>query len=125
MIYGIATYDSMIPTTKHPLYKTWHNMLKRCYSAKYQEQRPTYKGTTVSDEWLLFSNFEKWCDCKFIVGYVLDKDFIAGDLKIYSPKTCAFIPKELNTSILERDYSSAYPLGVSLITQKKWYCFFI
>lgn len=123
MIYGIATYDSTIPATKHPLYKTWHNMLKRCYSVNYQKQRPTYVGTTVCNEWLLFSNFEKWCAGKFVTGYVLDKDFIAGDLKIYSPETCAFIPKELNNSILERDYNSTYPLGVTLVKQKNGVAF--
>lgn len=35
-----------------PFYRTWSNMLDRCYSFKYQERNKTYIGCTVTDEWL-------------------------------------------------------------------------
>ena len=45
-----------------PYYRAWADMLKRCYSAKFQESRPTYAGCTVSAEWLKFSNFRAWIE---------------------------------------------------------------
>ena len=45
-----------------PFYRTWKNMLMRCYSTKFQERRPTYKGCSVSEEWKTFSNFRAWME---------------------------------------------------------------
>lgn len=33
-------------------YITWHSMLQRCYSKKYQETRPTYEGCEVCLEFI-------------------------------------------------------------------------
>ena len=47
-----------------PYYRTWKDMLRRCYSTKFQETNPTYIGCSVSDEWLTFSVFKSWtCFC--------------------------------------------------------------
>ena len=45
-----------------PYYITWTHMLQRCYSEKSQLKHPTYKGCTVCDEWLIFSNFKTWME---------------------------------------------------------------
>ena len=42
-----------------PYYRVWKGMLKRCYSPELQERQPTYKGCSVSKEWLTFSNFRR------------------------------------------------------------------
>ena len=42
-----------------PYYRVWTHMLERCYSDKYQDRKPTYKGCSVSEEWLRFSNFRQ------------------------------------------------------------------
>lgn len=54
----------------------------------------------VCDEWLIFSNFEKWFDKYWKVGYQVDKDLL-GD-KVYSPETCVMLPKRLNVLLAGR-----------------------
>ena len=52
---GVGTYK---PTGK--VYKTWHNMIIRCYSNNYHQKEPSYKECSVCEEWLNFQNFAKW-----------------------------------------------------------------
>jgi len=80
-----------------PYYMTWNNMLKRCYSAKYQERKPTYKGCSVSEEWLTFSNFKRWMERQDFEGKHLDKDLLLEGNKIYSYETCAFVSGMVNS----------------------------
>lgn len=102
-----------------PAYRTWLNMLKRCYNLNSQCSRPTYIGTTVCDEWLKFSNFLKWFDDNYVEGYQLDKD-IFGTGKLYSPETCIFIPLWLNSFILDHGTKRGeYPIGVYLERKSK------
>ena len=82
-----------------PYYTKWVSMLRRCYSAKYHASRPTYKGCTVCDEWLTFSNFRGWMITQEWEGKELDKDLLGRGSKVYSPNTCVFIPREVNTFI--------------------------
>lgn len=79
-----------------PFYQAWENMLKRCYSAKYQETRPTYKGCSVSDDWLRFSNFKSWMEAQNWEGKQLDKDLLFEGNKIYSAETCVFVTQAVN-----------------------------
>jgi len=113
MVYGHGIYDGVGNTSLNKFYGIWKEMLRRCYSSKYLEKFPSYVGTTVCEEWKLFSNFEKWAEEHYKDGYHLDKDIISGDLKIYSPVTCAFVPPIINHCIKNRESSSEYPLGVS------------
>ena len=79
-----------------PYYRVWHNMLKRCYSAKYQERYPTYIGCSVSEYWLTFSNFRSWMEAKDFEGKQLDKDILFEGNKVYSSETCVFVTKTVN-----------------------------
>lgn len=79
-----------------PYYRTWQNMLKRCYSAKYQETSQTYKGCSVSKEWFRFSNFKRWMERQDWEGMQLDKDLLFEGNKVYSKETCVFITKAVN-----------------------------
>lgn len=96
-------------------YHVWHSMLERCYSDKSLEKRPTYKGCTVCNEWLILSNFKKWYDQQYIEeGFELDKDILVPNNKVYSPETCRFVPKELNTFFTNRENERGdYSLGVT------------
>ena len=97
-----------------PFYNIWMNMIKRCYSEVYQARRPTYKGCTVADEWLSFSNFKHWMEKQDWQGKQLDKDIKKIDNKIYSPENCLFVTTRINC--LFNDCGSAqgiYPVGVS------------
>lgn len=82
-----------------PYYAVWSDMLMRCYSTKYQEKCPTYKGASVCEEWLIFSNFKSWMETQDWEGKELDKDILIEGNNIYSAETCLFIPSEVNQLI--------------------------
>ena len=79
-----------------PYYRTWKGMLMRCYSAKYQETHPTYKGCSVSKEWITFSNFRAWMEKQDFVVNQLDKDLLFECNKVYSADTCTFVTRGVN-----------------------------
>jgi hypothetical protein len=83
-------------------YRAWTNMLERCYSAKLQERRPTYKGCSVSEEWLRFSSFRSWMEKQNWEGMQLDKDILFEGNKVYSANTCVFVAKMVNTFTTDR-----------------------
>jgi hypothetical protein len=98
-----------------PYYTKWMSMLKRCYSENSLTTNPTYKGCSVCDEWLTFSNFRRWMETQDWEGKALDKDLLVYQNKVYSPETCCFISSKLNTFLVKSDkIRGDYPLGVSL-----------
>ena len=88
-----------------PYYQSWKNMLQRCYSAKRQELIPTYKGCTVSDAWLIFSNFKAWMEKQNWEGKHLDKDLLIEGNKVYSAETCVFVTRMVNMFTIDRGAS--------------------
>ena len=78
-----------------PYYDVWTNMLKRC-SEKWQERQPTYKGCSVTEEWLTFSVFKNWMEAQEWEGLQLDKDLLIEGNKVYSPETCVFVSQTVN-----------------------------
>lgn len=83
-------------------YRAWQSVLERCYSEKLQEKRPTYKGCSVSEEWLTFSNFKNWMEKQDWEGLHLDKDLLFEGNKIYSAETCVFVSPMVNTFTIDR-----------------------
>lgn len=115
-IFGIGIDDSTASSNQTAHYK-WFRMLERCYSERYLAKKPTYSGCCVCDEWLTFSNFEKWFsdpDNGYCERYHLDKDILVKGNKIYSPNTCCFVPQEIN-SLFIKDNSKRgnLPIGVT------------
>lgn len=105
---------------KHTIhYHYWYDMLKRCYDPRYSEKHNTYSDKTVCEEWHNFQNFAKWFDENYYTvdngeRIELDKDIIKKHNKIYSPDTCIFIPKRLNTLFVKKDKNRGkYPIGVT------------
>lgn len=103
---GIGKYGS---GGKHKdLYKTWSKLINRVYNEKLLLNTPTYKDVEVCDEWLCFQNFAKWCEGQEFFNakddkgniYQLDKDILVKGNKIYSPETCCFVPKALNSVVI-------------------------
>lgn len=83
------------------VYDCWHSMIRRCYSEYSLKINKTYKNVKVCREWHNFQVFAKWYDDNFpieVVGvdFQLDKDLLCGNEKIYSPRTCLFIPRKIN-----------------------------
>lgn len=122
--YGVHKYERVNGkwkvTWRCPYYEKWVNMLRRCYSPRSLEKYPTYRGCTVCDEWLTFSNFREWMETQEWEGRALDKDFLIEGNKIYSPSTCIFLPSKLNSFITTRGNDRGqYPLGVSYMKKHK------
>ena len=86
-------------------YDLWRHMLQRCFSNEYQISQPTYKGCSVSDNFLHYSFFYDWCQEQVGFGKVdvnnrhwqLDKDLLFVGNKTYSETTCVFLPAEINS----------------------------
>lgn len=98
-------------------YSTWYNMLMRCYSKKWVEKYPTYKGCSVSENFKHYEYFYEWCNRQIGFnneGWQLDKDLIHKGNKVYSEETCIFLPQELNKLITKTNAKRGdYPIGVT------------
>ena len=94
-----------------PYHTSWRNMLKRCYCEDYQKKQPTYKGCTVCDEWLTFTNFRAWMKTQEWEGKELDKDIIKFGNKVYAPDMCLFVTRAIN-SLLNYRRETRCPQGV-------------
>lgn len=121
-VHGESHLSEFVTNKKNavcPFYNKWASMLERCYSDKYHETKPSYKGCTVCDEWLTFSNFKAWMEKQDWEGKYLDKDLLFVGNKQYSPDTCVFISKKLNSFMTERSaLRGEWPIGVSFRTKK-------
>lgn len=127
LIYGIGINDAEYKTKTSswangkttitwqcPIYKMWVNMLARCMHTKMHENRPTYIGCSVCDEWVYFSNFRDWVVSQPWRGNQIDKDILIAGNKIYSPELCVLIPQKLNGFLTDRRHGRGeWPLGVS------------
>lgn len=104
-------------------YTCWYDMLKRCYFKGVRTLNiDTYEGCSVSDEWLDYTNFKEFYDSNYREGYHLDKDLIIKDNKVYSKETCCFLPKTLNTALVNKHKKkSPHPVGVNLLTKSGKY----
>ncbi len=120
-VYSIGIVGTKYPSTINGVltkeYDLWQNMLRRCYSDKYQKKRPTYIGCEVSDNFKSYEYFYDWChkqvgfDNK---GWQLDKDLLIKGNKVYSEDSCVFIPQEVNTLLTKSTSSRGeHLIGVS------------
>lgn len=96
MVYEVGIVGSDLPVTENGKvikeYDTWRGVLRRCYTEGYQAREPTYRGCTVSEDWLTYSNFYNWIIKqdnyqKWKEGgreWAIDKDILVKDNKVYS-----------------------------------------
>ena len=127
--FGVGKYKCRVNNKKTPEYTVWQSMLKRCYDEKFQERCPTYKSVTVYNEWLNFQNFSKWYEDNYPkiegVNFDLDKDLLQLNVenKIYSPKTCIFLPQNVNKFLTNKQSTntSGY-IGVSWTKANEKWC---
>lgn len=123
---GEGKYKSKIEGKLTDYYDKWVGMLRRCYCDKLHKKYPQYKECKVCDEWLNFQNFAKWYEDNYyeVEGQrmELDKDILIKGNKVYSPETCVFVPRLINTVITNRKRDRGkYPVGVTLSSNKKKY----
>lgn len=100
------------------VYRTWKNAIERCNKPVKDTEKRAYKLSSLCDEWLNFSLFAKWYDENFYQidkeEMCLDKDILFKGNKIYSPKTCVFVPQQINKLFTKSDYARGdFPIGVS------------
>ena len=78
----------------------WESLKARCKEGgKYQENKPSYIGCSVSTEFLDYQYFARWCNSQIgydIKDYHLDKDLLLKGNRIYGEEYCVFIPRNLN-----------------------------
>lgn len=112
-ICGVGINDLYGGERDSKIYYIWVNMLNRCYNASKWSKHPTYEGCKVCDEWLIFSNFQKWYQSNSCRDFALDKDILIKGNKVYSPDTCCFVPQEINNLFLKSQrIRGKYPIGV-------------
>ena len=111
-VYSIGIVGTKYPSTINGVltkeYDLWQNMLKRCYSDKYQKKQPTYEGCEVSDNFKSYEYFYDWCNSQVGFGnkdWQLDKDLLVKGNKVYSEYSCVFLPNEINLLLTKREAS--------------------
>ena len=109
---GQGAYKCKVNGVQTRSYSCWSNMINRCYDkSNHSSHRYLEKGVRVCKEWHNFQNFASWFNLNYVEGFELDKDIYGGN--IYSPSTCVFIPKPLNTFFTGRFVNRGeYPIGV-------------
>lgn len=119
-VYGVGVVGLETTRINGKLFKsyyTWQGILERCYSKKYQEKYPTYKGCKVCDEWKYYKNFKEWYDKNYYEieeqKMALDKDILVKGNKIYNPDNCVFVPQDINKLFTKNDINrGGLPIGV-------------
>lgn len=116
-------------TRTTPLYNSWFDMYQRCTSERSKRKRPQYTSTTLCEDWFDFNNFAKWAKQQIGQGekgfdghlYQIDKDLL-GNSDLYSPSTCCFLPKEVNSFLKKKTSvrNTTGFTGVSLLPNGKY-----
>ena len=115
---GEGEYNIKNGKSFNQCYISWRNMLKRCYDKELHLKEKTYEKCEVCEEWLCFQNFAEWYEDNFYQvsneKMQLDKDILYKGNKVYSPKTCIFVPQRINKLFTKNDKSRGeYPIGLS------------
>lgn len=96
LVFGVGINGVRRTAENKPFYSVWKHMLGRCYSNDVLLNQPTYKGCTVCDDWLTYSNFKRWMVDQDWKGKYLDKDILEVGNKVYHPDKCIFVDRALN-----------------------------
>lgn len=122
LVFGVGVNDStkevqyVTPGGKKvmcPYYQTWTAMLRRCYSSKSHQDRPSYQHCSVDAAWHSFTAFRDWMKQQTWQGMHLDKDLLVPGNTCYSHLTCVFVTPEVNAFLLSRERGRGlWPIGV-------------
>ena len=100
-------------------YVVWQAMRQRLVHKEW------YKDVTICAEWETYEGFLEWFNSNEFSNYrdelgnfyVLGKDVLGSERRLYSPETCAFIPQQLNNMF--RRKSSSMKSGVQYLSRQK------
>lgn len=122
---GEGKYNKSINQKLTSCYQVWSGMLRRCYEpyTLNTNRHKEYRDVKVCDEWHNFQNFAQWYEDNYYEidgeSMQLDKDILIKNNKVYSPKTCIFVPKRINLLFVKNDnHRGDLPLGVSLANRE-------
>jgi hypothetical protein len=123
---GKGLHKTSIEGKHTPQYKTWKNMIERCYNKNFHKSRAAYTDCFVCDEWLNFQVFADWYNNNFYQidneKMHLDKDILIKGNKVYSADTCIFVPLTINILYSSNTkIKGEYPIGVYWSNQNKKY----
>lgn len=112
---GIGKYNKK---DYRKLYDKWKGILQRGYCNDFKFKNPTYKNVTVFEEWHCLQNFGAWYEENYkphMQRWELDKDICKKGNKLYSPTTCFFVPRYINTLFTKSDkIRGDLPIGVGI-----------
>lgn len=122
--FGEGIYSAKIDGIQIKYYKIWQSILQRCYDSNCSAYKNYgQRGVTICEDWKNYQNFAKWWNNnykEYMTDWVIDKDILIKNNKIYSPETCCLVPMEINVIFTKRDTERGdYPIGVRLKTQTK------
>lgn len=130
-VFGVGITGNKYPvcennkTTKE--YRTWVEMLRRCFDEMMKNRFPTYKDVICCEEWLLYENFYEWLHSQENFdkwfgnkNYELDKDILVKGNKAYNPSACCLVPNNINSLFIKQDNKRGkLPIGVSIAKDGK------
>lgn len=117
-VAGKGIFGDAVVDVKSQVYTSWAGMLKRCYT--FYEDKPrariNYEGCEVHEDFLYLPDYINWYGKQIVQPkWHLDKDLLVPGNKVYSPDTCVFLPRALNTFLtLRGNERGPYPLGVTI-----------
>lgn len=100
-------------------YNYYHGVTTRCFNSNYKNIEKTYQDVTMCEEWKNFQNFAKWVEDNYYEcngeKMCIDKDILIKGNKVYSPNTCIFVPKSINSLFISgKTIRGDLPIGVSI-----------
>lgn len=112
--FNSGLYPTKIDRVRVPAYEIWRHMVQRCWYTNISGNI-NYIEVEVAPDWLDYSNFYR--DVISMQGYgtefVLDKDILSDEFKIYSKQTCCFVPDEINVALTRSNRTRGdFPIGV-------------
>jgi len=126
--FGEGKYKAKIKGVIQKEYDCWVRILDRCYNENSNHKNPSYRNITVCAEWHNYQIFAEWYNknkpCIEDIKFEVDKDLIQLKCKnkIYSPSTCIFLPKKINTFLCNNQVNNnSGCAGVSFFkNNNKW-----
>lgn len=121
-------YPTTINGEKTKEYKTWQQMMDRCYG---DYSYCGYDNASVNLEWWNYENFYEWIHSQSNYeewykndNWALDKDIILKGNKTYAKDRCCLVPKEINSLLINHLSNRSYtaPIGVILDSRCDVYC---
>jgi hypothetical protein len=92
-------------------YEAWRQMLRRVADGE-SGVNLNYSGCTIHPDFMDYQVFASWHVKQIGFNkpkYVLDKDILSPNVKIYSPDTCVLVPNALNLFFSVKKHSQLPP----------------